>query len=75
MFVEANMRFRELFGMLLDGLGSISLVGSGEKSASGIPMLANDPHLPHTLPSIWYQVHLNNGGTYFLIISGAFSGY
>ncbi|CUS86298.1 penicillin amidase [Candidatus Kryptonium thompsonii] len=61
-FVEANMRFREMFGMLSDGLGSNSWVVSGEKSASGKPMLANDPHLPHSLPSIWYQVHLNNGG-------------
>ena len=28
------------------------------KSASGKPILANDPHLGHGLPAIWYQAHL-----------------
>ncbi len=30
----------------------------GSKSASGRPMLANDPHLPQSLPSIWYEAVL-----------------
>jgi len=33
------------------------VVGPG-KSASGKPILANDPHLSHGLPAIWYQAHL-----------------
>ena len=33
------------------------MVGPG-KSASGKPILANDPHLGHGLPAIWYQAHL-----------------
>ncbi len=37
-------------------------VVSGARSHSGKPMLANDPHIPHTLPSIWYMVHLSAPG-------------
>lgn len=33
-------------------------VVDGEKSATGKPLLANDPHLPLGLPSIWYENHL-----------------
>lgn len=39
--------------------GSNNWVVSGEKSASGKPILANDPHLMVTIPGIWYQNHLN----------------
>ncbi|WP_420111334.1 penicillin acylase family protein, partial [Pseudactinotalea sp.] len=38
-----------------DGLGSNSWVVSGEHSESGLPLLANDPHLGITQPGIWYQ--------------------
>ncbi len=60
-FVEANIKFREIFGLPSEGLGSNSWVVSGKKSVTGKPLLANDPHLPFSLPSIWYQVHLNDG--------------
>jgi penicillin G amidase len=30
----------------------------GTKSASGKPMLASDPHLPQSIPSIWHEVVL-----------------
>jgi penicillin amidase len=33
---------------------------SGEKSVTGRPILANDPHLPLTMPSIWWEVHLDS---------------
>ncbi|MFZ0888162.1 MAG: penicillin acylase family protein, partial [Candidatus Binataceae bacterium] len=33
-------------------------VVDGAKSVSGKPMLANDPHLPQSLPSIWYEAVL-----------------
>ena len=29
-----------------------------EKSATGHPILCNDPHLAHGLPGIWYEAHL-----------------
>lgn len=38
-----------------DGLGSNSWVVSGEHTESGLPLLANDPHLGITQPGIWYQ--------------------
>ena len=33
------------------------VVGPG-RSATGRPLLANDPHLGHGIPGIWYQAHL-----------------
>ncbi|HEX2684386.1 MAG TPA: penicillin acylase family protein, partial [Ferruginibacter sp.] len=41
-----------------EGIGSNNWAVSGAKSRSGFPILANDPHLRLTLPSIWYQVQL-----------------
>ncbi len=43
---------------LEDGIGSNNWAVSGAKSASGFPLLANDPHLDITLPSIWYQIQV-----------------
>ncbi len=40
------------------GIGSNNWAVSGSKSASGLPLLANDPHLTLSLPSIWYQMQL-----------------
>jgi len=42
-----------------DGIGSNSFVVSGEHTASGLPVLANDPHLGVTAPGIWHQVGLH----------------
>jgi penicillin G amidase len=42
-----------------DGLGSNSWVVDGEHSATGKPLLANDPHLGVSLPGIWFQVGLH----------------
>ncbi|WP_276348198.1 penicillin acylase family protein [Daejeonella sp. JGW-45] len=49
-----NIKTRELE----DGIGSNNWAVAGAKSASGYPLLANDPHLDITLPSIWYQIQL-----------------
>lgn len=45
-----------------EGIGSNNWAVSGKKSRTGFPMLANDPHLRLTLPSIWYQVQLSAPG-------------
>lgn len=42
-----------------DGLGSNSWVVSGEHTATGSPLLANDPHLGVSLPGVWMQVGLH----------------
>ncbi|MBD2702044.1 penicillin acylase family protein [Spirosoma sp. BT702] len=43
-------------------VGSNNWVISGNKSASGYPMLANDPHRSQATPSLRYWVHLNAPG-------------
>lgn len=41
-----------------EGVGSNSWVVSGEHTATGSPLLANDPHLGASLPSVWTQQQL-----------------
>jgi penicillin amidase len=40
------------------GGASNNWVVAGSRTASGRPMVANDPHLPPTLPTHWYLAHL-----------------
>src|SRR5690606_34082997 len=47
-----------LLGSPGEGIGSNSWVVSGDLTESGMPLLANDPHLGAALPSVWYQVQL-----------------
>jgi acyl-homoserine lactone acylase PvdQ len=42
--------------------GSNAWVIAGKLTASGKPILANDPHLEWSLPAAWYQVHLKAPG-------------
>jgi penicillin amidase len=42
-----------------DGIGSNSWVVDGEHSTTGMPLLANDPHLGVSMPGIWYQTGLH----------------
>jgi penicillin G amidase len=44
------------------GLGSNNWVVSGDHTATGKPMLANDTHLELSIPPIWYEVHLTAPG-------------
>ncbi|MEX2603521.1 MAG: penicillin acylase family protein [Gracilimonas sp.] len=46
----------------MEGVGSNNWAVSGDKTASGFPILANDPHLSLTLPSIWYEMQLHAPG-------------
>ncbi|SDR69879.1 penicillin acylase family protein [Actinopolymorpha singaporensis] len=41
------------------GIGSNSWVVAGSHTATGKPMLANDPHLAPQMPSLWYQIGLH----------------
>lgn len=43
-------------------VGSNNWVVSGAHTRSGKPLLSNDPHLGHSVPSIWYQIHLKAPG-------------
>jgi penicillin amidase len=53
--------FQELAKVLMPGGGSNNWVVDGEKSVTGKPLLANDPHLTAQMPSIWYEAHLCGG--------------
>lgn len=60
--------------------GSNNWVVSGEKTKSGKPILADDPHLSLSTPSIWYQMHLkgpdtNVSGVIFAGIPGIILGH
>lgn len=60
--------------------GSNNWVVSGDKTESGLPLLADDPHLGLSTPSIWYQMHLqspeqNVSGVIFAGIPGIILGH
>ncbi len=43
-----------------DGIGSNNWAVAGSKTSTKGPILCNDPHLPLTLPSTWYEVQLQS---------------
>ena len=44
-----------------EGQGSNNWVLSGNKTASGKPLIASDPHIAFAAVSCWYEVHLSGG--------------
>ena len=48
-------------GQRNEALGSNNWVVDGTMTASGLPMLANDPHLGTKVPSLWYLAHMTAG--------------
>jgi penicillin amidase len=42
------------------GIGSNNWVLGGKKTATGSPLLSNDPHLSLGVPSLWFMIHLNS---------------
>lgn len=54
-----------------DLAASNNWVVNGEHTISGKPLLANDPHLRPSAPSIWYMVHLTGPGVRVAGISAA----
>jgi penicillin amidase len=50
-------------GVYMEGRAvSNNWVVSGKRTATGKPLLANDPHLQASAPSIWYMTHLSAPG-------------
>lgn len=47
-----------LVGDAGEGIGSNSWVVSGDLTDTGMPLLANDPHLGASLPGVWHQIQL-----------------
>lgn len=54
------------------GLGSNNWVLGGQKTVTGMPLLANDPHLALMAPALWYFAHLNAPG--LNVIGGSLPG-
>ena len=54
-------------------IGSNNWALSGEKTASGYPLLSNDPHLKLSFPSVWLEMHLSspNVNTYGVVFPGS----
>ena len=48
-----------LGGATTESLGSNNWVVDGTRTASGKPLLANDPHLGTRVPSTWYLAHMS----------------
>lgn len=49
-----------LTGSRTEALGSNNWVVDGSRTASGFPLLANDPHLGTRIPSVWYLARLTS---------------
>jgi penicillin amidase len=53
---------RHALGLLGPGTGSNNWVLGGSRTASGKPLLCNDPHLLLGLPALWYPIALTTPG-------------
>jgi penicillin G amidase len=52
---------RRSIGLAAEASGSNNWAISGKLSATGSPLIAGDPHLPPSMPGIWYEVGLTLG--------------
>ena len=55
---ETVARVDALISAQVEGVGSNAWIVSGEHTATGAPLLANDPHLGAAMPSVWTQMQL-----------------
>jgi penicillin amidase len=62
--VEQIDAVRRSMGLAAEASGSNNWAVSGARSATGSPLIAGDPHLPPSMPGIWYQVSLRHGGRF-----------
>ncbi|HET7590863.1 MAG TPA: penicillin acylase family protein [Solirubrobacterales bacterium] len=59
--VEQIDAVRRSIGLAAEASGSNNWAVSGERSATGSPLIAGDPHLPPSMPGIWFEVELRHG--------------
>lgn len=52
-------QLHDMIGEPASGIGSNNWVISGQRTTTGKPLLADDPHLAVQMPSIWYEVGLH----------------
>jgi penicillin amidase len=59
---EQIAEVREAIGLSLEPAGSNNWAVSGERSVTGTPLLAGDPHITASIPDAWYTVELHSPG-------------
>jgi penicillin amidase len=59
--VEQIDAVRRSMGLAAEASGSNNWAVSGARSATGSPLIAGDPHLPPSMPGIWYENGLRQG--------------
>jgi penicillin amidase len=52
---------RRTMGLAAEASGSNNWAVSGNRSTSGTPLVAGDPHLPPSMPGIWYEASIRHG--------------
>jgi penicillin G amidase len=57
-FLRAETAYRHVMNRRGTGVGSNGWVVAGSRTASGMPLLAGDPHLGLDMPGFWYEAHL-----------------
>lgn len=60
--VETDKAFRQMMGWTGTHIGSNNWVVNANKSVSGKPIIANDPHLAFSAPGIWYAAVIKSKG-------------
>ncbi len=55
-----DKQIRDLFGFSTNFVGSNNWVISPDRTQTGHAILANDPHLALSLPSIWIEMHMSS---------------
>lgn len=58
--IETDREFRKLMGAVGTHIGSNNWVVNGERSQSGKPIIANDPHLGFTSPGKWFVASIKS---------------
>ena len=59
-----TIAFKDIMGLISDppgGIGSNNWAISPSRSMYGAAMMADDPHLPISLPSLWFLLHVKAG--------------
>ena len=62
--VEQIDAVRRSMGLATEASGSNNWAVSGALSATGMPLIAGDPHLPPSMPGIWFELELRHGGRF-----------
>lgn len=73
-YFDVSKNFRMFMGSDGTHIGSNAWVISGNKTESGKPLLANDPHLALMVPSKWYEVSMYDNQKKFSVCGFSIPG-